>query len=451
MAVKHRLFWKLGIALAVGTLALFWLTSLLLSTAEEKMSFIDAEHQVTLEQWAAEAERLYRAGDETQLGAWLTALQARENTWAAVVESHIEPVAGSVLSPQFLEGFRLGRHIEWMIHLYFAENPIMDLTFSDGRTHFLVQLPQRMRPGGYLPELRLALKVILPVAVPLLLCLILYRHFMTPLRQLEQVTRKFTEGELHARARVLLGQRDDELTALAETFDRMAERIEGTILTQRRLIADLSHELRTPLTRIDMAVSCAEEGIDAQRLLPRIRRECQQMRALVEDTLTLTWLENEQPLLEPESFDLTDLVDSIAEDVRYEYRTHDIVCLLPDSAEICCGSQRSLSQAIENGMRNACRYSPTHSRVKLSLQREGDGYVLHIDDDGDGVEPDQLEAIFTPFFRTPEARKRQPDGHGLGLALARRQLEAVGGWVRAGNRAQGGLRLSLWIPLKAPS
>ena len=275
-------------------LVLFWVISFLGATTEQQMSFIARKHQETLKDWGHTAERLYLAGDEQALARWLEQLQQDENTWAAVVRSEIQPLAGSELSSQFQEGFRLGRNVEWKIHLYFTENPIMDLTFADGHTHFLITLPQRMRPGAYLPEARLFLKAALPLTVLLALCLVIYRHLMNPVRQLELATRQFSEGNLGARARALLGNRNDELTALAETFDRMAERIGDLIQSQRRLISDLSHELRTPLTRIDMAISCVEEGIDTQHFLPRIRRECDLMRALVEDTLTLAWLENKR-------------------------------------------------------------------------------------------------------------------------------------------------------------
>ncbi|GKW50655.1 sensor histidine kinase [Halomonas sp. NCCP-2165] len=444
--MNRRLFWKLCGPLALGTLALVWVITFLGAETEQQMSFIAERHQQTLRQWGATAERLHVAGDEAALADWLEALQAREETWAAVVRSDIRPLAGSELSAQFREGFRLGRHVEWKIHLYFADNPIMDLTFADGRTHFLITLPRRMRPGGHLPEVKLALKVALPLAVLMLLSVVIYRHLMHPLRQLELATRAFSEGNLGVRVRALLGNRNDELTALAATFDRMAERTGELILTQRRLIADLSHELRTPLTRIDMALSCVEEGIETQHFLPRIRRECRLMRALVEDTLTLAWLENEKPSLDQDSLDLTDLLDSVIDDARYEYPDHRLDAELPAQAAIHGSSQRALAQAVENVIRNACHYTPAGGRVRVALSAEAQGYRLDVDDQGPGVPDDQLERIFQPFYRTAQARDDKPDGHGLGLALAHRQLEAVGGWVRAENRPAGGLRMTLWFP-----
>lgn len=445
--MSRPLFWKLCGPLALGTLALVWVVTFLGAETEQKMSFIAEHHQQTLKQWGETAERLYRAGDEQALSAWLEELQAREDTWAAVVHSDVQPLGGSTLSAQFQEGFRLGRNVEWKIHLYFPENPIMDLTFSDGHTHFLVTLPQRMRPGQYLPQASLFLKIALPLGVLILLTLVIYRLLMGPLRQLELATRQFSEGNLGVRVRGLLGNRNDELTALAETFDKMAERTGERILTQRRLIADLSHELRTPLTRLDMAVSCVEEGIDTQHFLPRIRRECRLMRGLVEDTLTLAWLENENPSLDQECLDLTDLLDSVIEDVRYEYPDHSLSGEWPAQAEISGSSHRALAQAVENVIRNACHYTPVGGNVRVCLHTHEEGYLLNVDDEGPGVPADQLELIFTPFFRTAKARDDRPGGYGLGLALARRQVEATGGWIRAANLSSGSLRISLWFPI----
>ena len=447
--MNHRLLWKLCGTVALGTLVLFWTISFLGAETEQKMSFIAEQHQQTIKAWGRTAERLYRSGDEQALAHWLEELQARENTWAAVVRSDIRPLAGSRLTDRFREGFRLGRSVAWKIHLYFADNPIMEVTFADPDVHFLVLLPERMRPGTYLPQIKLMLKVALPLAVLVIMCLVIYRHLMTPLRQLEFATRQFTDGNLGVRVRAMLGNRNDELAALAETFDRMAERTGTLILTQRRLIADLSHELRTPLARLEMALSCAQEGIDSQYLLPRIQRECGIMRNLVEDTLTLAWLENEKPSLSEETLDLTDLLDSILDDARYEYPDHTIIAALPDAAELVGSSHRALAQAIENVIRNACNYTPVGGTVRVSLGVAGQGYHLEVTDQGPGVPSEQLELIFKPFFRSARARDDRPAGYGLGLALARRQVEATGGWIRAENLPAGGLLMHMWLPINA--
>src|SRR5690606_11174226 len=175
-------------------------------------------------------------------------------------------------------------------------------------------------------------------------------------------------------------------------------------------------------------------------------RECDLMRALVEDTLTLAWLENEQPQLNQEDLDLTDLLDSIVEDARYEYPEHQIETVLPEHAGIRGTSHRALAQAIENVVRNACKYTPAGGTVMIRLAADGSGYRLSVEDDRHGVPTEQLEAIFRPFFRTTRMGETVPSGHGLGLARARRHLAAIDGHIQACNLSGGGLAMRVWLP-----
>lgn len=443
--MNRRLFWKLCLVIGLGSVLLFWIIARVAWQTEERMSFIDAEHQRTLRHYGEQAEAMYRAGDHEALARWLTTLQQQEQTWAAVVEAQVRPLAGSVLNERFYQGFGLGRDVSWKIHLYFQENPIMDLPFADGRTHFLIILPQRMRPGLNWHYAKLLLQLVVPLVLMLIVCLVLYRHLMQPLGRLEQATRQFSDGRLDVRVRSLLGSRNDELARLAETFDAMAARTGQLIIDQRQRLADMSHELRTPLTRIEMAVSLAEQDGGQRQLLERIRDDCAGMRRLVEDALTLSWLENERPELRDESLDLSELLDSILDDARFEYPDRQILCQMPDSAPLHGSSNRALGQAIENVVRNALDHTPAGGQVQVSLSEEGDAWLLQVADQGPGVAEQWLERIFQPFFRGGSERA----GFGLGLALAQRQVSATGGSIRASNRAGGGLLMEIRLPSAA--
>lgn len=439
--MNRRLFWKLCLVIALGSVLLFWIIARVAWQTEERMSFIDSEHQQTLRHYAQQAEAMYRSGDHAALKRWLDTLQEQEQTWAALVEAEVRPLAGSELSRRFTDSFGLGRDLSWKIHLYFHENPIMDIPFSDGTAHFLIQLPQRMRPGLYWHYAKLLLQLVVPLILLLILCLILYRHLMQPLSRLEQATRQFSDGRLDVRVRSLLGSRNDELASLADTFDAMAARTGQLIIDQRQRLADMSHELRTPLTRIEMAVSLAEQGA-SQGMLERIREDCAGMRRLVEDALTLSWLENERPELRDENLDLSELLDSILDDARFEYPDRQVDCQMPDSAPLHGSSSRALGQAIENVVRNALDHTPPGGRVDVRLQEEGSTWLLSVADQGPGVAEQWLERIFQPFFRCSGERA----GFGLGLALAQRQVSATGGSIRARNRTGGGLLMEMSLP-----
>ncbi|MDN3518504.1 sensor histidine kinase [Aquisalimonas lutea] len=449
--MKRRLLWKLCATVAAGTVAFFWAISLLSSHAEDQMSYLAEEHQATLLEYGNTAKTLYESGDQAALSRWLRELQDRENTWAAVARTGIEPVAGSELAPSLQDGFRLGRGVDWKVHLYFDDNPIMEVPI-DQHTHFLIKLPQRMRPGTYLAQTGLLIQIALPLLALSGLSVALYRHLMRPLRNLESATREFSRGQLDVRVRPLLGNRNDELSSLAETFDHMAKRTGELIRMQRHLIAALSHELRTPLTRIDMALECAENSNDPHvTTLPRVRRECAVMRRLVEDTLTLAWLDTEQPRLDQDTLNLTDLIDSILEDARFEYPDHELRAALPDEAVVHGSCQRALGQALENVIRNALQHTPAGGSVGVDVSDDGESFRVEVADEGPGVPEDQREAIFEPFARLERvARDDAQGGHGLGLALARREIRAVGGSIHATNRSPHGLVITIQLPKNAP-
>lgn len=445
--MKRRLLWKLSIVIVACSVVLFWFIHVMVTQTEQHMSFIEQQHKQTLLNYASQAEALFNQGDEAALSEWLKDIRHKENTWAAVVQSQVTPLAGSTLSPQFKEGFRLGRDLDWKIHLYFKENPIMDVTFADERTHFLITLPQRMRPGAYWLQASLLLQIALPMILMTILSVIIYRHVVSPLRQLESATRQFSEGNFDVRVKNSLGRRDDEITALAETFDGMAERIGQLIENQRHLTSDLSHELRTPLTRIELALNWAEKEAADSEPLKRIREDCEQMRTMVEDTLSLAWLENEQPQLQSDELDLTDLIDSIVEDARFEFPQHTIALELPEYAPLTQSSDRALGHAIENVIRNALTHTPEGGQVSVSVSTNSDSYEVHIDDEGPGVATKYLEDIFKPFFRLGRASRHQYHGFGVGLSLAKRQVQAVGGQLSAVNRQKKGLRMTIRLPL----
>ena len=443
--MKNKLLWRLCAFIAVGTVLLFWAIAWLTNHTETSMSFLDKTHQETLYAYGKEAEKIYLEKGEEGLAVFLKEIRTKENTWLAVLNSEMTTFADTKMLDEFADRFQIGRSPEWKIHLYFSENPVMEVPFVDNNTHFLIQLPQRMRPGSLLLATRLALQIALPLVILSLLSFMLYRHVMTPLKQLERATKDFANGNLEARAMATMPERNDELTTLAQTFDKMAQRTSSLIYNQRSLLADLSHELRTPLARIDMAIDFVEQDINREQALSRLRYEASTMRELVEDTLTFAWLNTESPQLNSDDFDLVELVNVICEDARFEYPDRTLCVSTPECASIEKSSQLALGQALENIVRNALRHTPQQSKVSVILVSDNNNYVITVTDEGTGVPESMLDAIFEPFFRVDKARATKNyvhaakrSGFGLGLALAKRQIAAVGGDISACNRASKG-------------
>lgn len=446
--MKRFLFWRLFILLTGGGVIIFSLVHSAAMRHDEKMSYIDKSHQQQILDWGTMAQTLLNQGDMAKLHTWLTELSVRENTWATVINSQVESVAGNQLNARFWQGYGFGRDVTWKIHLYFPENPIMEVSLVPDHYHFLIVLPQRMRPSSHTFLSFWFYRALIPFITFTLLCWYLYRKIMLPLSQLNDANQKMSQGNFSVRISHPSLNKKDEFGRVAETFNLMAERTSTLVEYNRNLIADMSHEMRTPLTRIEVALDCINNGIDRDKMLERIQSEVGQMKTLSEDTLALAWLENESPNLRMESFDLCELVQTIIEDARFEYPDRYIQLSAPEHGLYLINSnQRALWQAIENIVRNGLRYTEIKKSLVVTIKKSNDSAIVSIIDTGPGISVVQKEKIFMPFFKSDNQISSRK-GFGVGLALAKRHIEAIKGTVDVLDNPQGGLIFTVVLPLQ---
>ena len=289
-----------------------------------------------------------------------------------------------------------------------------------------------------------------------IVCYGLARYLTSPVGRLQKVTRQLAQGDLKTRAGLTLRKRGDEFADLAEDFDRMAERIESLITSQRVLLSDISHELRSPLARLGVALELARKRApqEAQTSLDRIELEAARMNELIGQLLKLTELENRGQPDDLQLVSLTQLVEEVVADANYEAARQNRAVRMTDSTDcVVRGAPDLLRSAIENVVRNALRYTADDTEVEVAVRsRRGDGrpYAqVVVSDHGPGVPETELHEIFRPFLRVGDARDRQSGGSGLGLAIAERVVRIHGGAVRASNVSSGGLRVQLDLPGEA--
>lgn len=277
-----------------------------------------------------------------------------------------------------------------------------------------------------------------------LLCYALARQLTSPLRRMQKTIERFGRGDFSARVN---SRRADELGQLGRAVDQMAERIEGLLKSQRRLLQDISHELRSPLARLGVAVELGRGGGDPEKALNRIEREADRLNVLVGELIQVTRAEGDPAGLATEPVRLDELVRVIVGDVHIEAERHQISLDLEVCEAEMEGNPELLRRAIENIVRNAIRYSPEGGRVQVSLKHPGDLYRIAVRDFGAGVPEEALAHLFDPFYRVEKDRGRTSGGVGLGLAIARRAVELHHGTLRASNQRPG---LLVEIELPAP-
>lgn len=302
----------------------------------------------------------------------------------------------------------------------------------------------------------LLVRVLAVVTAAGALCYLLARYIVTPVVKLREVTRQVTEGDLSARVGPRLGGRRDELAAMGHDFDEMAARIETLVGAQTRLLRDISHELRSPLARLSVALDLARKraGSAAAGDLDRIEREAKRLNEMIGQLLALSRWESDGNGMRAVAFDLAALVREVAADADFEAqgRNSSVVFEECDACETR-GTPQLLRSAVENVVRNAVRYTPEGTAVKISLRcgREGGAgeAVIIVKDEGAGVPEESLKDIFRPFYRMDDSRTRETGGAGLGLAITERAVRLHGGTVKAENLKGGGFVVELRLPFNA--
>ena len=257
------------------------------------------------------------------------------------------------------------------------------------------------------------------------------------LETLETGVARFGAGELSARV-PLEGR--DEVTRLAEAFNRASARIEGLVGQQRRMLRSASHELRTPLTRLRMALAVlGEEGTGSERrgkLLGDCTADIEELDALIEDLLMAARLEDSELPRNFETVDLHAIVTAEAERVGAEVQ---------GTAPAVMGQPRMLRSVVRNLLENARRYGAPP--LEVSVREKGGAVQLRIRDHGKGIAEAEHQRIFEPFYRPQGHAETRDGGVGLGLSLVRQVAEYHGGSAQYVEPEGGGACFLVELPL----
>lgn len=309
-------------------------------------------------------------------------------------------------------------------------------TFKDKSYALFLHRPPRI-PEGLLVWLIPCVVVISGV-----FCWLFAKSIVRPIRHLQSTGKRLANGELQAR-NDMKSFGYDEIGELAADFNRMAEQLQRLWQGQKRLLGDISHELRSPLARMQMAIGLAHQQDVEITTLDRIEREAVRMDALISQLLTLTRVETDKASLEP--FILESVFSELFMDASFEASNvgkQFAYSVIPD-VEVKVNKEQ-IQSAVENVLRNAIRYA--NSKVTADFKVDNTSWQLAIADDGPGLNQDECDAIFKPFYRPSTSRERQSGGAGLGLAIAQAAVDLHNGTIVAVPQESGGLQVIINVP-----
>jgi signal transduction histidine kinase len=237
---------------------------------------------------------------------------------------------------------------------------------------------------------------------------------------------------------------------MATKLQEARQRERAAEAMRRDLITTVSHDLRTPLASLRAMVEAIDDGVVAdppslQRYTHEMRRSVRQLSELVDDLFELTQLD--AGAIEAESA-RADLATIVAEAVaavalQAEEKGLRLVSTIDGVDDIRCSPR--VARVLQNLLSNAVRHTPADGTVRVEARRRGDRVHLAVHDTGDGIAADDIDRVFDPFFRADPARSGP--GAGLGLALAKRIVEALGGRISVEAGSPVGARFAVELPL----
>jgi signal transduction histidine kinase len=282
------------------------------------------------------------------------------------------------------------------------------------------------------------------------------RSSATAVDRLTATAGELAGGNLEARTGPL--DAGPELEALAEALDDMAERLLASLTRERAvearrrdLITAVSHDLRTPLAGLRAMVEAIDEGVvddptTIRRYTAEMARAVESLTSLVDDLFELVQLDAGAVEAEAKRARLDDVVRSaiLACEAQAAEKGLVVEQSLDGAGGVLCSPR--LIRVIQNLLQNAIRHTSSDGIVRIEARRAPGRLEIRVEDTGEGIAPDALDRVFEPFWRGDPARSGE--GTGLGLALAKRIVEALGGDIRVESVPAHGSRFEVLLPAR---
>jgi signal transduction histidine kinase len=274
------------------------------------------------------------------------------------------------------------------------------------------------------------------------------RRIMRPVRALAAASERIAEG--HYRERVPVhGQ--DELGAMAVSFNTMAEALEQTEARRRALLADVAHELRTPLSGIKGYMEGLTDGVlpAEPEVFNRISSDVDRLQRLVSDLEELSRLDAGVLSLRRQRIAPAALVREVTDRLRPQAEAKGLTLSADadDGLPLVDVDHDRIQQVLINLVGNAIQYTNPPGAVSVSARVAGPLVQVDVTDTGIGIAPADLPHVFDRFFRVDRSRARAGGGSGLGLTIARYLVEAHGGRIWASSPGPGqGTTFSFTLP-----
>lgn len=270
----------------------------------------------------------------------------------------------------------------------------------------------------------ITLSALIIMALTLILTYYSSKHQSAPLIEMASAAGRFARGDFSAR--VESDGRNDEIGALTESFNSMAESLEKSGQLRSDFIANVSHDLKTPMTTISGFADGILDGTipeeDRDKYLRIISDETKRMSRLVRQMLEMSRIQAvDTSELMKKSFDLSEVIirTLLTFESKITSKDLDIDVQIPEERIIVRGEEDSYTLVVYNLLDNAIKFSDQGSRLGITLWKQENKAYVSVKNRGESIAPEELPFIFERFRKTDKSRSRDRDGVGLGLSIVK--------------------------------
>ncbi|MDF2657171.1 MAG: signal transduction histidine kinase [Bacillota bacterium] len=250
--------------------------------------------------------------------------------------------------------------------------------------------------------------------------------------------------------RLSLDGTQNELKDLAKAINNMLNRIDEAYRSQVRFVSDASHELRTPISVIQGYANLLDrwgknDEATLQEAIDAIKSEAESMKDLIEQLLFLARGDNETLHLDLELFNCSEMIEEIFKETQLIDSQHTFR-IKNDALAFVNADRQLLKQALRILIDNSIKYTPANGEIVVSVSEDSDLVRISVQDNGIGIDPENLPYIFDRFYRSDESRARKTGGSGLGLAIMKWIIDRHGGSIEVISRKDIGTRTTILLP-----
>jgi two-component system sensor histidine kinase GlrK len=310
----------------------------------------------------------------------------------------------------------------------------------------------RALSASFRQRLIIDISLLLPVSCVLLAIFVYLLH--NPMRQIDHVIRGLGAGNFTQPVRVV-GTGDVEF--LGGRLEWLRSRLNDLETAKQRFVRNVSHEVKTPLANIHEGAELLLDQVvgelnQEQRDIAQVLvNNADKLDRLIADLINYSQVSARGGYQKMALVDVRQLLLEVLEDYQLQLRAKSITVIKSLDYLAIMGSKEQLSTIIDNLLSNAVKYSPSNGSIRIALMKDGGHMVLEMEDDGPGIDPDERQRVFEPFFRGRAAHELGIKGTGFGLAIVAECVSSHHGKVEVLDSLgdDAGVRIRVQIPMQS--